>query len=242
MTKELESKCLDFNYILQEDENFKIVFIIFYTAIIYHIAQIVKVKNIKMPRHITFSGNGSKVIRIITTDPKVLAKYTKLIFEEVIGQKYDGELDILGLDTDSNPKELTCKGGLLGTGTDADDKDKIIILKAKGDSLVSEEDTYDTIDDLYINQTIIAVKDFFEFTLSRMNNLFNFDDNFGVAKKSLEIAKDICKKDIETYLRKGLAQCQEESDGKENIEETLFFYPIKGVLHSLSQSIYESLK
>ncbi len=242
MTKELESKCLDFNYILQEDENFKIVFIIFYTAIIYHIAQIVKVKNVKMPRHITFSGNGSKVIRIITTDPKVLAKYTKLIFEEVIGQKYDGELDILGLDTDSNPKELTCKGGLLGIGTAADDKDKIIILKAKGDSLVSEEDTYDTIDDLYINQTITAVKDFFEFTLSRMNNLFNFDDNFGVEKKSLEIAKDICKKDIETYLRKGLAQCQEESDGKENIEETLFFYPIKGVLHSLSQSIYESLK
>ena len=75
-----------------------------------------------------------------------------------------------------------------------------------------------------------------------MNNLFNFDDNFGVEKKSLEIAKDICKKDIETYVRKGLAQCQEESDGKENIEETLFFYPIKGVLHSLSQSIYESLK
>lgn len=98
MIRGIDSKLIDFNYMLQEDEEFKIVFILFYTSIIYHIANIVKVKKLSLPRHITFSGNGSKVIKVVSTDRMLLAKYTKLIFEEVTGEKYVGELDILGLD------------------------------------------------------------------------------------------------------------------------------------------------
>ena len=40
--KGIDPKAIDFNRILQDDENFKIVFVLFYTSIIYHIAQIVK--------------------------------------------------------------------------------------------------------------------------------------------------------------------------------------------------------
>ena len=110
LAKEVDSKSIDFNYILQEDEDFKIVFILFYTSIIYHIAKIIKEKGLAVPRHITFSGNGSKLIKVVSTDSKLLAKYTKLIFEKVTGEKYMGDLDILGLDKDANPKEATCKG------------------------------------------------------------------------------------------------------------------------------------
>ena len=46
-TKDLSRNNIDFNKILQNDTKFKIVFIIFYTAIIYHIAKIVKTKNLK---------------------------------------------------------------------------------------------------------------------------------------------------------------------------------------------------
>ena len=74
----VNDKKIDFSHILQDDEKFKIVFILFYTAIIYHIAQIVKAKGLDVPRHISFSGNGSKVIRIITPDAKLLARYTKI--------------------------------------------------------------------------------------------------------------------------------------------------------------------
>lgn len=101
-------KAIDFNYILQEDEDFKIVFIIFYTAIVYHIAQIVKSLNLEVPRHISFSGNGSKVIRVITTDSKLLARYTKMVFEKLLGKPYGKELDLLGLE-----KTLTLKNQLV---------------------------------------------------------------------------------------------------------------------------------
>ena len=99
--KGIDSKAIDFNRILQDDENFKIVFVLFYTSIIYHIAQIVKEKGLTPPRHITFSGNGSRIIKVISTDSRLLAKYTKVIFEKVMNISYPGELEILGLEKKS---------------------------------------------------------------------------------------------------------------------------------------------
>ena len=73
---DLDKSVINFDSLLREDEHFKIVFIIFYTAIIYHIAQILLLMGMPMPRHISFSGNGSKVLRVITSDSKLLAKFT----------------------------------------------------------------------------------------------------------------------------------------------------------------------
>ena len=42
-----------------------------------------------MPRHITFSGNGSKILQILTPSNETLENFTKLIFEKVYGVDYD---------------------------------------------------------------------------------------------------------------------------------------------------------
>lgn len=237
----INEKAIDFNYILQEDENFKIVFIVFYTSIIYHIAQITNILGLDVPRHISFSGNGSKVIRVITTDTKNLAEYTKAIFEGVLGKPYGKELELLGLDKDSNPKDSTCKGGLIGVEKD-DNRDRIIVFKSDCTGLVSKDDTYATITDEYKNRTIKAVEDFFKFVFEDMNSIFNFDKNFGVKNAALKIAQQAAKKDLATFLDKGLSQRGEETDLDDVIEETFFFYPIKGVLQSMSNDILNSLK
>ncbi len=236
----IDSKTVDFNYILQEDEDFKIVFILFYTAIIYHVAQIVKYLNLEMPRHIAFTGNGSKVIRIITTDSKLLARYTKIIFEKVLGKKYDKELDLIGLQDESNPKVSTCKGGLLGVG--ATDNPSSIVFKADCSGLVADTDTYSSITDDYKQRTLSAVTSFFNFALEDMNKEFNFDNNFGVRKKSMDIAREVAKKDLATFLDKGINLHREEIDtDNDKIEETFFYYPIKGVLNAISSEIFNKL-
>ena len=240
MVQDMNSKSIDFNSLLQNDENFKISFILFYTAIVYHIAKIVKEKGLQIPRHIAFSGNGSKIIKILTGDTKILSKYTKIIFEKVTGLQCKDGLDILGLDKSSNPKESTCKGGLYGTSLD-DDRDKIVIMKATGDGFVNDSDTYDSITDSQIDQSVKSIREFLDFTFITMNSAFNFDDNFGVSTSSMKIASSVCYKDIETYIKKGIAQRMDESDGQNRIEETLFFYPIKGALNTLSLNIYNSL-
>lgn len=238
-TKVIEKNNIDFNKILQNDSKFKIVFIIFYVAIIYHIAQIVKTKGIRVPRHIAFSGNGSKIISIISTDAKILSKFTKVIFEEVLGSKYEGDLDILGLEHNSNPKESTCKGGLIPSEDCDNDIEKIILKDSAGD-IVTSADTYKSIGKDQKEQIVSSINDFFHMALDILPSKINFDDHFGVENNSIRIAQVECKKDLETYLDKGIELSTVESGSTDNkIEDALSFYPIKGVLQVLSEKINE---
>ena len=239
-TEGLAKNNIDFNKILQNDTKFKLVFIIFYTAIIYHIAQIVKAKGLRVPRHIAFSGNGSKIISIISSDSKIMAKFTKLIFENVMGTEYDSALDILGLEQGSNPKESTCKGGLIEAEA-YDEEPQTIVLRDSSGNLVNDSDTYSSITDAQKHQIIESVKEFFDFTLKTLpSTTFNLDKNFGVDNVTMKIALEEYKKDLETFLDKGIELSIKESGNKDNrIEDAITFYPIKGVLQSLSSKIQE---
>ena len=236
----IDSKSIDFNRILQDDEDFKIIFVLFYTSIIYHIAQIVREKGLTPPRHITFSGNGSRIIKVITTDWHLLARYTKMIFEKVLDKPYPGELEILGLGKGYNPKGATCKGGFV-QGFPVTGSNQIVVFQSHNHSFVTDKDTYASVGDDYKKQTVKSIETFFDFALNTMNSVFNFDDNFGVTSESLKIAREECKKDLLTYLDKGIALRNEESETEDKIEETFFFYPIKGVLNALASAIYNSL-
>lgn len=238
----LDRSVIDFDSLLGEDENFKIVFIIFYTAIIYHIAQILNLKGMPMPRHISFSGNGSKILRVITPDDRLLAKFTCKIFQLLNVDRTDGKLEILGLgDNASSPKQATCKGALVTNHPLDEDRDKVVILKGDGTSFVDSDDTYDSIDANYISKTKGAVEKFFEFTLDKLNKEFNFDENFGVTPESLALAKEVYADDLDTFISRGMTLAKEDSNGQERISETLFFYPIKGVMNVLSGAINNSL-
>lgn len=238
-TKGLSQNNIDFNKILQNDTKFKIVFIIFYTAIIYHIAQIIKIKNLKTPRHIAFSGNGSKIISIISADSKILSKYTKVIFEKVLGAEYNSALDILGLEQGSNPKEATCKGGLIPTQVYDNEPETLVLCDSSG-KLVSKKDTYASISESQKSEIISTVKDFFRFVLTDIPSEFNLDNYFGVDNVTLRIAKEESTKDLATYLDKGIELSIKESGNIDNvIEDAITFYPIKGVLQSLSSKIQE---
>jgi hypothetical protein len=85
-----------------------------------------------------------------------------------------------------------------------------------------------------------TVKDFFRFALTEIPSAFNLDNNFGVDNVTMKIAKEECTKDLETYLDKGIELSIKESGNKDNqIEDAITFYPIKGVLQSLSSKIQE---
>lgn len=242
-TAKLDKSAINFNLMLAANENFKVVFILFYVAIIYHIAKILNLKGLSMPRHITFSGNGSKVLRVITNNISQMAQFTKTIFKLMNVKDSAGQLEILGLDAESNPKQSTCKGALISNAPTYDDRDKIVIMKANGEDFITSDDTFDKIDQHYESNTAKSICEFFRFALNDLNKAFNFDDNFGVSLDSLNIARDVSSniQDIETFLSRGLNKCKEEAQGKEKIGETLFFYPIKGVLDALSRAINKRL-
>ena len=242
----IDVSTVDLNSKLSRDENFKIVFILFYAAIIYQIALTIKALNgeIRLPRHIILSGNGSKVVRIITSDKRVLADFTKRIFEKVLDTRYDKELEIIGLDDAEDPKTVTCKGCIKADNNNDRKVPETIVVSSKGERALTNEDTYETITDDNLDKCMESVSSFFDFILRELNQSFDFDNNFGVTTRSIEIAKAEVNKigDLKTFLKKGIKMRIKEGDKTDTIDESFFFYPIKGVLHVISNSINQDLR
>ena len=234
---------IDFNALLSQDGCSKYVFILFYVAIVYHIAHIMKAKEMNMPRHITFSGTGSKVLMVLTPNDTTLEKFTKLIFEAVYDQPYS-EDGLTIIREKENPKEATCKGGLLNAKSQ--DYSDIMDLKQTllGDTANTFSSTglqYNEIDETLeksvVEEVNKAIQLFFD-----LNKKFSYVDKFDAERSKWEIVQKWCQRDIKTYLKNGIASKKEEIEktgADPKIEETFFFYPFVGVLNMIAQKVYE---
>ena len=233
---------VDFHTLLRLDDNQKVVFLVFYTAIIYHLASIMKAKEMEMPRYITFSGNGSKVISILSPDNTILAKYTKKIFEKVYSHSYHED----GLDIKydaERTKEVTCKGGI--TNGQSQDYMSIaetkVVLKGSDNCSFVNKEKYAQLSDRDIEQTASQVQLFFN-SLFELNEEFSFKEYFGINADSINLAKDVCRRDIQTITRSGLSRKFEEVKKDDIIEESLFFYPLVGILNNLASSLFDKVQ
>lgn len=232
-----DKKLFSYNSLLSNDEDLKIIFIYFYSAIIYHIADLMKQKQIELPKHIVFSGTGSKVLNVITSDLKILANLSKTIFENVYNQKFDK--DGLSIETEKEmPKEVTCKGGLMLNAEDL--AIDIRTIKATHTCLNGVEKlTYEQLDETAKANIANYVGEFNNFFFN-LNAQFSFADYFNVTAKSMEIFKDELSKHLRDYLEEGLEfnkKLDEIATDDKEIEETLFFYPIIGAINNLSNHL-----
>ena len=244
---------INFNSMLKKDNNQKFVFVLFYAAIIYHTAQIMKAKKLPLPRHIAFSGNGSRIVNIVA-DKEVLAEVSKLIFEKVYGDKYGNSgLDII--QNTKNPKEVTCKGGIK-----AADKDYVqmpfesVVVLWKNDNntfkSIEDKDTYATVDvEESIKKTNKQVKEFVNYVIDDLLNQKytksvvseTFVKTLNLNQQTLQIAKNIIAKDddLTNFTRNGINGKIEsiKDTASTQIEETFFFYPIASLLNVISNEI-----
>jgi hypothetical protein len=242
---EVSRKNVEINFMemLANDNRGKYVIVLFYVALIYHIAKLMKAKGIDMPRHITFSGNGSRILNILSTNDVTLVNFTKKIFEKIYDIAYnDDGLDII---RPENSKESTCKGAFSLKEYVSQDYSlikemKTILLGTNSESFADVQIKYNDIKDTDLNSVVEEVKKYIEFTFN-LDNEFSFYDNFDIDRSIMQKVKDICKKDIKTYLETGLSNKKDEisKDGAdENLEETLFFYPLVGIINAVVRNIY----
>ena len=229
-----DKKLFSYTSLLANDEDLKIIFIYFYSAIIFHIADLMKKKQIELPKHIVFSGTGSKVLNVITTDLKILSNLSKTIFENVYGSKFNS--DGLSIETEKEmPKEVNCKGGLMLNAEDL--AIDIRTIKTTHTCLNGVDKlTYDQLDETAKAKIANYVGEFNKFFFN-LNAQFSFADYFNVSAKSLEIFKDELSKHLRDYLEEGLEynkKLDEIATDDKEIEETLFFYPLIGAINNLS--------
>lgn len=231
---------VDFNALLNKDTDFKLVILLFYIAIIYHVANILKLKGFPMPRVIAFSGNGSKVLSAIGS--RQLQGLTKAILEGVYNSVAQNGLNV---DTSSdNPKELTCKGGLQNEEPmELSDARRLIVALKTSQSLYGDNDTYATAITEQEKMAVVAdVNSFLDF-VQALDRRYSLRDNFGLSRTHTDLIGSVCRRDLDEYLSKGIHRKLQEmqNDKQEKVQETMFFYPMIGMLDALSAEIFNML-
>lgn len=236
---------IPYNYLetLSRDEDFKYVFIVFYGAILYYVATMMKSKGYKLPQTLAFSGNGSRTLFALSNEDTAIASFASKVFEKVYGERYSSSS--LKVVFDENPKLATCKGGIVPKEAiefDAIDEMKTSLLGTDSVTFASEI-KYNALDDSHLKEVAKMVSTFVDELFEIGNEKSFFANTFNASRKFSTEAKECCKKDLQEYTKQGLEAKQKDLDawgsGKDvEIEETLFFYPLVAVLNRLALEIY----
>lgn len=248
-TDVINAKCQDkvnFLQMLQSSKGAKTLVLIFYTAIIYHLATFIKAKKqegagIQEPAVLAFSGNGSKLLQVLGVHTKVgrdtLTKYTKAIFEKINGRPY-AHADFQIVIDPEMPKEATCKGGLL-----VNQIPTLNEIQGMTDTLMGTSDNQFLAGQRYQD---LAKTDWegLQATIEDFTRVFfelakeqKIEANLGtVSNTVLESHRPLFAHDVK--LRTSNALTFMGLLGTPNpIEDTLFFYPITEMLHQLAPKL-----
>lgn len=238
---------LIFSKRLAEDNDLKIVFIVFFASIIYHIAKIMKVKELKAPKNILFSGTGAKTLLIAnggnSSFNNILNKLTSIVFNKVYDTK-GIKIEIL---LENKPKEITCKGGLdydLSLTTDQINEIKEVLVGDSNNRLVSKTKiTFNDISDELLDEVKEEYQNFIELLFS-INSEMNFNDYFDISTGKIESYKKILVENTMEFLRQGLNERQNELNNNIGtpLDESLFFYPLIGGLNKLAYEAVTKFK
>lgn len=230
-----------------------------YSAIIYHIVQIIELKEYPLPRYLSFTGKGSQYIKLICGgDEQELEAFTKLLLKAYTKQEVQSSFKI---HLNDNPKEITANGSILYTMADDEEKakytDDFEFIHPGFQPHANEDFTAKVManenNKLFIDETTnldsplnIAVlnnlNNFLELTLTN-RAITDFLSDFKVKnpKTALEELKwnnDIFNGEGLIYdsYKKALKELHKQ-DKNNPLPESLFFFALKDSLYRLSKSI-----
>lgn len=256
-----------FTKMLEDDDEMRFIFVIFYMAIIYHVAKLMYEKGLQMPAYVAFSGNGSRVLDILAPDNKTLQDFAGVIIRKVYSNERQAakietpqyEKTELTVARDLNrPKEATCKGGLKLTPEEEnklkDHENSPTILLGIGKNTkniptLSSEGGFFSYRQLISQKQEISdlvekeVLDFINFIFD-INKEYNFSKKL-LVEGNLNEYKTLLLAHIDEDLARGLdIKMTEINNGDAEsldapIEETLFFYPLIPALNRLALTIHQ---
>lgn len=236
---------IKFGHILSENEELKIVFLLFYAAIIYHVAQIMKSNGFDRPRNLLFSGSGSKSLQILDGNSGFdsATDLFNIIFDEIYIEDSTTKLQI---EISNEPKEITAKGGLYLDKTFSSSISDFIKINIgeKGNPTIqnpfnntSEKLTYGEVSDELQQKVLANVTHFYD-VFDKIGKRLSFSQDFGISPQSMQVFKEIRNEDLIDYIKQGFGNQKEEAgDDELAVDETLFFYSFKGVINRLAYRI-----
>lgn len=251
--KELKEKgvTVDFASMLADDEDHKLVFVLYYGAVFYHLIKILAIKEFKKPMSLLLSGSGSKTAFIadVTDNKQDLTLLFNKIYDKLIG----GDQQPTSIRIEENPKEVTAKGGLFTKAQDLADLEQLTMVALGGNDQYQrlfkpfntrEETGKLSYEDVSEKPEVFeeVVDEVFNFLhlFKELHKEVNFKNKFAVSQPSIDFIDKVLEGGRDALmndLKAGFEQKKSElgADSVTTIEETLFFYPLIGILNKLAQ-------
>jgi hypothetical protein len=240
----------NFSYtnLLQTEKSIKLVILVFYAAIAYYSAILAKKESICSPKNILLSGTGAKTAWIL--DPSQGFKNLCNLFSFYFEKINHGDDKNMSISLSPIPKEITCKGALkVGINESVTlNKIKFWIGGKENDMWAKSIDKetecilapkYKDIDQVAKSDITKSILDFYSI-LDEFVSRINLSAVFNIDPAAYELFKEMRRENIDDYLSRGLIAFNKNKEN--HIEESLFFYPLIGILNQLAYqlSIYKS--
>ena len=235
------------NFWLNNDEIFNItskirlsqykpIYVGHFYALLYHVAQVMKVNNIDIPTEITLSGNGSIYLSYIS---KNLSAIAKAAFETVYGECNKNIKVTLPEHLGFKGKEMTAIGGLKycydsDGETLLNDKNIIYVGECLSDYNESLSDNKEKIiKDNTLNESVVETicKNVKEMETSLIHLLDDLKMDIGNFSSTIEEYRTTLKDIVENKV---YGRCYISS---KKIESTLFFVPIQQMIFKIEENI-----
>lgn len=226
----------------------KLILFLHYSAIIFHIVQIMEQEQMDVPRYFTFTGKGSQYLNLMCGQAN-LTKFTKLLFAAYTQKAVPADFRVV---LTNNPKQATANGATLFANTPVSeqiDKDKIDIVTHWGNDNQGQINFQKNIttagevknNQIFADSVLRNLQHFVESTLDNQPIASFMADyeitNLGEYKRFLtgENATQSGEMFDSFYtLMQGLSN--KETD---TISDTYFFWPLKDALYQLSKTIIQ---
>jgi len=236
---------LSYTRLLRQNKFMKLPIMVFYGAICYYSANLIKKSGYDIiPKNILLSGTASKTILIVDSSAKRenISKLFKFIFEKV-NNSYSDDMKVV---ISEAPKEITCKGALK-SGITHDIKKTPIKFWIGGNteiwskSIDKKEDISITPELNKVNNSveeeIVENIEIFYSLMDKFVNQFNIEDTFGISINAYEVFKEQRSKYVIDFLFQGLNAFHKNRSDNKKIEETLYFYPLIGIMNKLAYEL-----
>jgi hypothetical protein len=233
--RDIDRNLYSYNTLLRNDEQRKLVFMYFYSALIYYIARMMRARHYEKPKQIYFSGTGSKILNIVGSHSQV-EELAQTIIERVFDEQYSEQFEIK-IETEC-PKQITCRGGIKLENKRLDGEVKtsiysprnVISLKYCYSMLGDEQLTFERVNSLDVRgQLVQQVREFNDFFVSLLDKATK--DDFGIDNTVLRLFTDVVGNDLDNYLTAGInSYLLNRYEPGDVVEDVPFFYPIIGTI------------
>lgn len=214
----------------------KITYLLHLSSLIYHIAQLMVTKGSPVPTCIIFSGNGSKYIDFIQS-PEVIGRLCAHIFTTIFGLPVPSPQVIL---PNENRKESTCFGGIFKTENVTPSS---AIYLGGTENNTTNYKKYEDIDadEQSIESAVIQNVKRSINTLFDLNKSMSFRDYFNIPDR-IDLVREMLLSEVENNFQQGYMKRRRDVQGHDEVTESLFFYPIIGLIFKLSGLTKEQLE